>query len=134
MAAAIFSHSYSVLTRALFSVSQSSTFEYILMLYADKLGMLVHSKFHVWDLMSPVDDWKILLISLAKYAISGQSDMETDLPDTGSLGFGFNLIILVFWKSMQILFTDRALLTIKCIGKILGGKKDHHCLTVKKLR
>ena len=67
---------------------------------------------------------KILLTSLAKYAISGQSDMEIDLFQiyTGSFGFGFKLIIFVFRKSMQILFTDRALPTIRRMDQILRGK------------
>ena len=41
---------------------------------------------------------------------------------TGSLEFGFKLIVLFFQKSMQILFTDRALLTttIRRMDKILG--------------
>ena len=66
---------------------------------------------------------KILLTSLAKYAISGQSDMEIDLFQiyTGSFGFGFKLIIFVFRKSMQILFTDRVLPTIRRMDQILGG-------------
>ena len=34
--------------------------------------------------------------------------------------FGLKLIVLFFRKSMQILFTDRALLTIKRMDKILG--------------
>ena len=44
--------------------------------------------------------------------------MGIDLPDlyanTGSFGFSFKLIILFFFfqKSIQILFADRALLTI----------------------
>ena len=67
---------------------------------------------------------KILLTSLAKYAISGQSDTEIDLFQiyTGSLGFCFKLIIFVFQKSMQILFTDRALPTIRCMDQILKGE------------
>ena len=67
---------------------------------------------------------KILLTSLAKYTISGQSDTEIDLFQIymGSFGFGFKLIILVFRKSMQILFTDRALLTIRHMDQILRGK------------
>ena len=67
---------------------------------------------------------KILLTSLAKYTISGQSDTEIDLFQiyTGSFGFGFKLNIFIFRKSMQILFTDRALPTIRCMDQILGGK------------
>ena len=68
-----------------------------------RLGILGCSKFHIWDCV--LVDWlEIIIISLARYAISGQSD--TDKSDrqtdssviyTGSLGFS--------WKSMQILFT-----------------------------
>ena len=69
-------------------------------------------------------NWKILLISLAKYMISGQSDMETDLlPDLYGFGSGFKLIILVFQKSMQILFKDRALPTIRRIGSDFRGDR-----------
>ena len=64
---------------------------------------------------------------------TGQSDMETDLPDLyanmGSFGFSFKLIILFFRKSIQILFTDRALLTIRRMDQILAGEGgDHRCL------
>ena len=38
----------------------------------------------------------------------------------GSLQFGLKLIIFFFQKSMQILFTDRALLTIRHMDKFLG--------------
>ena len=56
----------------------------------------------------------LLLISLVRYTISGQSDMETNsssIPDRVSLGFNLKLIIVI-QKSMQISFTDRVLLTI----------------------
>ena len=55
--------------------------------------------------------------------ISGQSDTETNLL-TDLYGFGFKLIIFVFRKSTQILFTDRALLTIRHMDQIffLGGE------------
>ena len=67
---------------------------------------------------------KILLTSLAKYAISGQSDTEIDLFQiyTGSFGFSFKLIIFVFQKSMHILFTERALPTIRRMDQILRGE------------
>ena len=70
----------------------------------------------------PSTNWKILLISLAKYAISGQFNTETDfLPGLYEFVWtGFRLIIFIFQKSMQILFTDRALPTIKCMEKILS--------------
>ena len=38
-----------------------------------------------------------------------------------SLEFGFKLIVFFFQKSMQILFTDRALPTIGRMDKILGN-------------
>ena len=38
----------------------------------------------------------------------------------GLFGFGFKLIIFVFQKSMQILFTDRVLPTIRNMDQILG--------------
>ena len=40
-------------------------------------------------------------------------------PDTGLLEFGFKLIIIVLWRSMHILFTDRVLPTIRCTDQIL---------------
>ena len=40
----------------------------------------------------------------------------------GLYGFSFKLIIFFFWKNMQILFTDRVLLTIRRIDHILGGR------------
>ena len=67
---------------------------------------------------------KILLISLAKDVISGQSDSDTEtdlLPDLYGFGFGFKLIIFVFQKSMQILFTDRALPTIRHMDQTFFG-------------
>ena len=51
---------------------------------------------------------KMLLIGLAKYTISGQSDTENDFfPDLYEfVWIGFRLIIFIFQKSMQIVFTD----------------------------
>ena len=53
--------------------------------------------------------------------MSGQSSMGTNLlPDLyGSLEFGFKSIVFFFRKSMRILFTDRALPTIRLMDKIL---------------
>ena len=76
-------------------------------------------------------NWKILLISLTKYAISGQSDMEADLlpEDLVCLNPVLKLLIFVFQKSMQILSTDRALPTIRCMNQIrgwgVGGGSNH---------
>ena len=58
--------------------------------------------------------------------MSGQSHTGTNLlPDLlsykGSLEFGFKLIVFFFRKSMLILFTDRALPTIRRMDKILGN-------------
>ena len=65
---------------------------------------------------------KILLISLAKYTISGHSNTETDFfPYLFKfVWIGFRLIIFIFQKSMQIVFTDRALPTIRRMDKILS--------------
>ena len=54
--------------------------------------------------------------------MSGQSDTEPIFFQIymGSLEFGFRLFVSFFWKSVQNLFTDRALPTIRCIDKILG--------------
>ena len=38
----------------------------------------------------------------------------------GLLEFGFKLIVLFFGESLRIIFTDRALLTIRHMDKILG--------------
>ena len=45
----------------------------MIILYADKLDILGHSKFYVWD--------RVLCRLTGKYAISGHSDTEADLPD-----------------------------------------------------
>ena len=54
--------------------------------------------------------------------MSGQSDTGTILlPDLyGFIRIWFKLIVFFFRKSMRILFTDRALPTIKRMDKILG--------------
>ena len=55
-------------------------------------------------------DWKISLISLARYVISGHSDRSPILlPDNGfiTLGIGFKLIILLR-KSTQISFKEQS--------------------------
>ena len=49
----------------------------------------------------------------------------TLIQDTGSLGFGFKLIIS-FWRSMQIVFTDRVLPIIRCRDQV-GGDKVSPC-------
>ena len=65
---------------------------------------------------------KILLISLAKYAIlASLIRRPIFLICTGSSGFGFKVIIFVFRKSMQILFTARVLPTIRRMDQILEG-------------
>ena len=53
-----------------------------------RLCILGHSKFHVWDHVLCWLAWNYHWNSLARYAISGQSDTETKspLPDTDSLG------------------------------------------------
>ena len=74
-------------------------------------------------LCPPSIDWKISLISLAKCLASLIWEpiffqIYTDLSK-----FGFTLIVVVFsQKSMQILFTDRAVLymTVRLMDKILG--------------
>ena len=49
-------------------------------------------------------------------------EKKTDLlPDLYRFGFGFKVIIFVFQKSMQILFTDRALPTVRCMDQTGGG-------------
>ena len=60
-------------------------------------------------LCPPSTDWKISLISLIFFQIY-----------MGSLEFGFKLIIFFLRKSMQILFINRALPTIRHMDKILG--------------
>ena len=41
--------------------------------------------------------------------------------NTGLLGLGFILIIIILQKCMQILFTDRALPTIRGMDQMGGG-------------
>ena len=55
--------------------------------------------------------------------ISGQSDTETILlPDRGSLGFGFKLIVIFLWNA----FFHRGLMTdYKAHGSDLKGSKYH---------
>ena len=67
-------------------------------------------------------DQKISLISLAKCLASLIVIWEPIFFQiyTGWLEFGFKLIIFFFRKSMQILFTDRALPTIRRMDKIVG--------------
>ena len=62
-------------------------FEQIL-IHADRLCILGHSEFHVWNHVLCQLAWNCHWSSLARYAISGQSDTETKspLPDTDSLG------------------------------------------------
>ena len=38
----------------------------------------------------------------------------------GFVRISFKLTVFFFWKSMRILFTDRALPIIRCMDKILG--------------
>ena len=79
-----------------------------------RLAILGCSKFHIWDCV--LVDWlEIIIISLARYAISGQSDSDTD-SDTSDrqtdssfkyrfIRIQFTFILTILWKSMQILFT-----------------------------
>ena len=68
----------------------------------------------------PLIDWKISQIGSANCLASLIREPGFFQIYTGALEFGFKLIIFFFQKSMQILFTDRALLTIRCMDKILG--------------
>ena len=66
-------------------------------------------------------DRKISLISLAKCLASLIRESIFFQIYMGLLDFGFKLIVFFFQKSMHILFTDRALPTIRCMDKILGN-------------
>ena len=68
----------------------------------------------------PSIDWKISLISLAKCLASLIQEPIFFQIYTGSLEFGFKLIVFFFRKRMQILFTNWALPTIRRMDKILG--------------
>ena len=75
-----------------------------------RLGILGCSKFHIWDCV--LVDWlEIIIISLARYAISGQSDTDKSDRQTDSsviyrfIRIQFTFILTILWKSMQILFT-----------------------------
>ena len=89
-----------------------------MILHADKVGLPLGSKFHIWD--------RVLCRLTGKYHSSAKclASLIRELIFfqiyTGSLAFGFKLIIFFFQKSMRILFTDRVLLTIKHMDKILG--------------
>ena len=89
-------------------------------------GILGHSKFHFWD--------HVLSWLTGKYHWSVQQGRVWDLcfsliwipvllPDTGSLQFGFKWIIIVLQKRRQILFTYKALPTIRHRNQIWGKKK-----------
>ena len=68
----------------------------------------------------PSTDRKISLISLTKCLASLIQEPVFFQIYTGSLKIGFKLIIFFFRKSIQILFTDRVLPTIRRMDKILG--------------
>ena len=69
-------------------------------------------------------DWKISLISLARYASSGQSDAENDSSSWYGIGFGFKLMIIILWKRLHILFTDMVLPFIRHRDLNQGKKKS----------
>ena len=64
---------------------------------------------------------KISLISSAKCLASLIQEPIFFQIYKGSLEFSFRLFIFFFWKSMRILFTDRAQPTIRHMDKILGS-------------
>ena len=68
----------------------------------------------------PSIDQKLSLISSAKCLASLIREPVFFQIYTGSLEFSFKLIVIFFQKSMQILFTDRVLPTIRRMDKILG--------------
>ena len=70
----------------------------------------------------PSIDRKISLISSAKCLIREPVFFQIY---TGSLEFGFKLVVFFFWKSMRILFTNRALPTIRRMDKIVGKVSKH---------
>ena len=70
---------------------------------------------------SPSIDRKISQVSSAKCLASLIQEPIFFQIYMGLLEFGFKLIVFFFWKSVQILFTDRALLTIRLMVKILGN-------------
>ena len=68
----------------------------------------------------PSIDRKISLISPAKCLVSLIREPIFFQIYTGSLQFGFKLIVFFFRKSIRILFIDRALPTLMRMNKILG--------------
>ena len=91
-----------------------------MILHADKVGMLGGSKF-ISGIVSSVDWPENITDQFGK--MSGQSHTGTNLiPDPyGFVRIRFQINrFLFFRKSMQILFTDRALPTIRRMDKILG--------------
>ena len=65
-------------------------------------------------------NWKISLISSEKCLASLIHEPIFFQMYMGLLEFGFKLIVFFFWESLWIIFTDRALLTIRHMDKILG--------------
>ena len=92
-------------------------------------------------------NWKISLISLARYTFSGQSDMVTDSSFRygfvkiqfqincyrSSLRFSFKLIVIVLQRSSQILFTRHYQLTGLRFEGWVGGRGEY-CSVVWKLQ
>ena len=118
--------------RSLLSLSK---FWYYTLTVSMKLGILGRSKFHVWDHVlcrltrkyyGSVWQNTRFLANLMRSPILFQIYM-------GSFGFGFKLTIFVFWKSMQILFTDRVLPIIRHSDQILGGTRITMALSRAKI-
>ena len=91
-----------------------------MILHADKVGIVGGSKFHIWDRVLRRLTGKVSLISPAKCLASLIREPIFFQIYTGSLEFGLKLIVSFGGESMRILFTVRALPTIRRMDKILG--------------
>ena len=105
------------------SLLSLSKFWYYTLTVSVKLGILGRSKFHVWDhvlcRLTGKYYWSIwqntrFLASMMRSPIFFQSYM-------GLFRFSFKVTIFIFRTSMQILFIDRVLPTIRHRDQILGG-------------
>ena len=67
-------------------------------------------------------DLKLSLSSLARYTISGQFHRRPNHLFQIRVRFDFKYYLIILWKNMQMLFTNRALLTVRHMDQIWGGE------------
>ena len=111
-----------------FGVDVCFVFDFIIYLWVNSDITRWQSRYTAWFQIPhlgscpPSVDQNISLISLAKCLASLIREPIFFQIYTGSLEFGFIFFFFFSWKSMQILFTDRALptISIRHMDKILG--------------